>query len=316
MANSNAGIITSEISSTSATVDGTAKADSRANVSQAIYIQSQATSKQAAAFATGLPSNSDALSVLNANHFVHENFNLNSQGFGPASDMLGYTVLSGAYSGSSATSHTYSSDTQYQVNIGSLANPQHLLVGLLDPVISDPGDITSLQFKINRQYVTVVNQTFTNPTTAALNNFFDDHTFDLGNYSDIIGNSLQLDFSLTVTTAASSAAFNENLIFGNSTLLSGPLVGDFNRDGHVDTRDIAAAELALTNMNQYQSTYGIPSDLVSQLDDVNNDGVINNADVQALLNLLKNGGGSTTSVPEPASWILASLALAAFLSST
>jgi len=38
----------------------------------------------------------------------------------------------------------------------------------------------------------------------------------------------------------------------------------------------------------------------------------NNGDLQALLNLPQSGGGSTDSVPEPASALLALLALAGF----
>ncbi len=38
--------------------------------------------------------------------------------------------------------------------------------------------------------------------------------------------------------------------------------------------------------------------------DLNGDGVVNNADLQALLNLLKSGGGSSDAVPEPAALVL------------
>ncbi len=51
---------------------------------------------------------------------------------------------------------------------------------------------------------------------------------------------------------------------------------------------------------------GVTTDYLSLLGDVNGDGIFNNADLQALLNLLKNGDGST-SVPEPASLLLLAL---------
>jgi len=38
--------------------------------------------------------------------------------------------------------------------------------------------------------------------------------------------------------------------------------------------------------------------------DINGDGVVNNADLQALLSLLQSGGGSNAAVPEPASLVL------------
>ncbi len=45
------------------------------------------------------------------------------------------------------------------------------------------------------------------------------------------------------------------------------------------------------------------TDELSVIADVNGDGVFNNADLQALLNFLKDGNGST-SVPEPTSFAL------------
>jgi hypothetical protein len=36
--------------------------------------------------------------------------------------------------------------------------------------------------------------------------------------------------------------------------------------------------------------------------------VVNNADLQALINLLQSGGGSTNPVPEPSTFVLAVLA--------
>jgi hypothetical protein len=85
--------------------------------------------------------------------------------------------------------------------------------------------------------------------------------------------------------------------------------GDFNRDGHVDAADISAMELALTNPSAYISTYapGITDQELSQIEDVNGDGSFNNADLQALLTDLQSGGGTTDSVPEPSTIVLAAL---------
>src|SRR5262249_6808632 len=88
---------------------------------------------------------------------------------------------------------------------------------------------------------------------------------------------------------------------GTGLLTSG--AGDINQDGHVDAKDIAAMEKALTSASGYASSIGISTDYLSLLGDVNGDGVFNGADLQALLKLLKNGQGST-SVPEPASLLL------------
>jgi hypothetical protein len=90
------------------------------------------------------------------------------------------------------------------------------------------------------------------------------------------------------------------------TLGTGPLVSgyaDMNQDGHVDAKDIVAMEKALANEAGFAQNEGLTMDQLALIGDVNGDGVFNNADLQALLNLLKSGGGST-SVPEPASFML------------
>jgi hypothetical protein len=82
--------------------------------------------------------------------------------------------------------------------------------------------------------------------------------------------------------------------------------GDMNQDGHVDAKDLIAMEKALANESGYASSLGITTDQLALIGDVNGDGVFNNADIQALINLLQSGGGST-SVPEPTSIILLAL---------
>jgi len=82
------------------------------------------------------------------------------------------------------------------------------------------------------------------------------------------------------------------------------LLGDFNRDGHVDASDILAMEQALTNLNGYEAAKGLTNAQLLAIGDINNDGVVNTADLQALLDLLNSGGGSSTAVPEPASLVL------------
>jgi MYXO-CTERM domain-containing protein len=88
---------------------------------------------------------------------------------------------------------------------------------------------------------------------------------------------------------------------GIGALTSG--AGDLNQDGHVDANDIVAMEKALANEAGFAQNEGLTMDQLALIGDVNGDGVFNNADIQALINLLQSGGGST-SVPEPASFML------------
>ncbi len=86
------------------------------------------------------------------------------------------------------------------------------------------------------------------------------------------------------------------------------LAGDFNRDGHVDAADVLPMEQALADLADYEAAKGLTTAQMLLVGDVNGDGVVTGADLQALLNLLKSGGGSNNSVPEPSTLVLAVLA--------
>jgi hypothetical protein len=87
------------------------------------------------------------------------------------------------------------------------------------------------------------------------------------------------------------------------------LPGDFNRDGHVNAADVQAMLAALTDLNAYKSTNSLNSAQLLSIGDIDLSGTLNNTDLQALVNLLKSGGGSVAAVPEPASIVLLALPL-------
>ena len=96
--------------------------------------------------------------------------------------------------------------------------------------------------------------------------------------------------------------------FGNGTLtVVAP--GDFTRDNHVNTGDIAAMLTALTDLNAYKTAKGLDDAGLVAIGDFNNDHQLTNADLQGLLTLLKSGGGSLSAVPEPVGWVMALSAL-------
>ena len=78
------------------------------------------------------------------------------------------------------------------------------------------------------------------------------------------------------------------------------LPGDFNRDGQVNAADIPAMLAALADLTAYQTSKNLSGPQLVLLGDIDGDGAVTNADIQSLLELLKSGGGSLASVPEPA----------------
>ena len=91
----------------------------------------------------------------------------------------------------------------------------------------------------------------------------------------------------------------------NSTFL----LGDFNRDAHVNSADIPVMLNVLSDLNPYKNILQYTASQLLSIEDINGDGKFTNADVQALLNYLKAGGGSVTAVPEPTNFFGASLGL-------
>ena len=98
-----------------------------------------------------------------------------------------------------------------------------------------------------------------------------------------------LDFSLGTMNQGGVEVDNIRLI----------LPGDFNQDGSVNAADIPAAEAALANLSGYMATYKMNSEDMNLIGDLNGDNKVTNADLQALLNYIKNGNGSSGAVPEP-----------------
>ncbi len=84
------------------------------------------------------------------------------------------------------------------------------------------------------------------------------------------------------------------------------LPGDFNRDGHVNAADIPAMLSALSDLNAYKTTKGLTDPNLLVIGNLNGSGALTNADLSALIGLLRSGGGSLATVSEPASiWLLA-----------
>jgi hypothetical protein len=118
--------------------------------------------------------------------------------------ILGYGVLGGVTSGKSALT--------YSVDISGISNPQHLVVGLLDPIFTDSG-FDSLEFSILGQGNMLFDQTF---SFSEAQSFFDDHVIDLGSLSDIVGSGLNLNLAFNFSLeGANNSGFDFNFIFAD-----------------------------------------------------------------------------------------------------
>ena len=87
------------------------------------------------------------------------------------------------------------------------------------------------------------------------------------------------------------------------------LPGDLNRDAHVNAADIPAMLAALVDLNGYKTANRLTDADLLSIGDLDASGALTNSDINALIGLLRTGGGSLDTVPEPASIVLLALAL-------
>ena len=132
--------------------------------------------------------------------------------------------------------------------------------------------------------------------------------------ADILDGKTPVAFSLgasgldlgQLTFAATFSDGTEGLFTAGIPAIS--LLGDFDRNGHVNVADISAMLAALADLNAYQSANKLDEFQLLGIGDINGDSKFTNGDVQALLAFLISGGGSQVPVPEPSSLTLLALA--------
>ncbi|HEY2827314.1 MAG TPA: dockerin type I domain-containing protein, partial [Pirellulales bacterium] len=96
------------------------------------------------------------------------------------------------------------------------------------------------------------------------------------------------------------------------------LLGDFDGDYQITNADLQAMLSAVKDLGAYQASAGLTASAMLSIADLNGDGKIDAADIQAELRLLTTGsvegGGQSTAVPEPISLVLLGLAAVSLLS--
>ncbi len=121
------------------------------------------------------------------------------------------------------------------------------------------------------------------------------------------GSQMQLWYGADIDLTGLTVSNTTQSLYGLTNVTSTGvklLPGDYNRDGHVDTSDISAMMSAFTDLPGYKASHNLSDAQMEVIADLNNDFVLDNSDVQAFLTLLQTGIGSTSSVPEPATFVL------------
>jgi hypothetical protein len=92
-------------------------------------------------------------------------------------------------------------------------------------------------------------------------------------------------------------------------------LGDANLDGHADIADLSTFTTALADLSKYESTRQLSDSQLALIGDFSGDSQVTNTDLQGLITLLANSGGSgsVTAVPEPSSLALLVPCALAFL---
>jgi hypothetical protein len=173
--------------------------------------------------ATGLPAAADSLARFATAPQTHRDFNIAGEGFGTLSDVLALAVM-GDTADLVTAPLTHTSTMSMQIDVDSLAEPQHLMVGLLGSQNSN-GGFASLRFRIFAEGSALIDQSFPDVVAAAA--YFGDRTLDLGPIDQgVVGDldlSVQLDFAAMAPsqTRTGQQRFLVDLAIGNATAGAG-----------------------------------------------------------------------------------------------
>ncbi len=134
-------------------------------------------------------------------------------------------------------------------------------------------------------------------------------TFHLLDFGQIVGAFTRIN----LPDLGTHLAWDDQQLYttGDLSVVAEHLLGDMNLDGVVDTGDVAALVLALTDPATYMAEYGVDEATMTALGDINQDGVFDTGDVAPFVQLLVGGG--PPSVPEPGSLALLGLGALASL---
>jgi hypothetical protein len=172
--------------------------------------------KHALAFATGLPTGADVSTRFAGNPNVAATFGQ------PNAQSVGLMYQGGGYAGQANGQNALATSiADLSLNITQISNKQFLLLGMLDPVVTGSG-FDTLRFRVNREGVLVVDQTFI--TVASAMSYFHDKVLQISDWTTGVSldNILDLQFTLDVASTKAGSAFSTDFLVGNATIAAIP----------------------------------------------------------------------------------------------
>jgi hypothetical protein len=197
-------------STATAPTDLTAASEAVAANNQPILSTSSLGNFGAAAWAVGSPKSTDVTSAWSSASHVSAAFNNNAANV----NMLAITGMYYPDAGS-GTTNTYSSVIELNENNAQLTG-NGLIIGLTSgsATFNLPGD--SLRFRVERNSVTLVDQTFT--TTASIQSYFQNAALDLGPENASLGGAnLDLQLIFDFTSANNDDSVSAEVVVGNDS---------------------------------------------------------------------------------------------------
>jgi hypothetical protein len=181
------------------------EAHSTADVAGPAATLANAASLEAAAFATGLPTQSDVASALIGNPDA-------MAVLGNHADFLGSVVLGAASAGELAgLTLTNTSRTSFHLDMSAIADPRDLVIGVLDTEAAGAGTLSVQVY--GESSLDYFEETFDDLAEAAA--FFDDRVLNLGDWTMGLSGTLDVELVLSFTSADPTGRFAVNMLLAN-----------------------------------------------------------------------------------------------------